>query len=189
MIDDIIIYDKTLFVYLNNLGSNEFDFIWIILSNKLINIFLYAGIVFLFFKNSNIKSATKLVLFILLMILFTDQTTNLVKDSFSRLRPCHDPFLSDITRLVKDSCGGLYGYFSAHASNSFALAIFFNGILKNRSKYLGVFFIIVAFLVGYSRIYLGVHYPLDVVSGAFYGIFSGYIFYVFWKRIKVDIKN
>ena len=120
MIDDIITYDKTLFVYLNNLGSESFDFIWIILSNKLINIFLYLGAIVLFFRNNNFKSTGMLVLLILIMVLFTDQTTNLFKDGFSRLRPCHDPFVYDISRLVKESCGALYGFFSAHASNSFS---------------------------------------------------------------------
>ena len=97
MIDDIITYDKTLFVYLNNLGSESFDFIWIILSNKLFNIFLYLGATILFFRNNNFKSTGMLVLLILIMILFTDQTTNLFKDGFSRLRPCHDPFVFDIS--------------------------------------------------------------------------------------------
>tara|TARA_B100001540_G_C15749510_1_gene616245 strand:+ start:106 stop:675 length:570 start_codon:yes stop_codon:yes gene_type:complete len=189
MIDDIITYDKTLFVYLNNLGSHEFDFIWIILSNKLTNIFLYIGAVLLFFKSNNLKSTGILVLLISIMILFTDQTTNLFKDGFSRLRPCHDPFVSDITRLVKESCGGLYGFFSAHASNSFTLAIFFIGIFKKKYKYLIPFFLAIAFSIGYSRIYLGVHYPLDVISGSVYGIFIGSIFYRFWKRLSLFAKN
>ena len=189
MIDDIIIYDKTLFVYLNNLGSESFDFIWIILSNKLINIFLYLGAIVLFFRNNNFKSTGMLVLLILIMVLFTDQTTNLFKDGFSRLRPCHDPFVSDISRLVKESCGGLYGFFSAHASNSFSLAIFFIGIFKKTHRYLTPVFLTIAFLIGYSRIYLGVHYPLDVISGSIYGVFTGYIFYTSWKRFPVFLKN
>tara|TARA_Y100000746_G_scaffold69037_1_gene57561 strand:- start:716 stop:1285 length:570 start_codon:yes stop_codon:yes gene_type:complete len=189
MIDDIITYDKTLFVYLNNLGSESFDFIWIILSNKLINIFLYLGAIVLFFRNNNFKSTAKLVLLISIMILFTDQTTNLFKDGFSRLRPCHDPFVSDISRLVKESCGALYGFFSAHASNSFSLAIFFIGIFKNTYRYLIPVLLTIAFLIGYSRIYLGVHYPLDVISGSIYGVFTGYIFYILWKRFPVFLKN
>ena len=189
MIDDIISYDKILFVYLNNLGSEAFDFIWIILSNKLINILIYLEAIIFFLKNNNFKSTGTLTLLVCIMILFTDQTTNLFKDGFSRLRPCHDQFISDMVRLVKSSCGGLYGYFSAHASNSFCLAFFFGKIFKKRYKYFIIFFFTVAFLIGYSRIYLGVHYPLDVISGAVYGTFSGYIFHKFWEKLAVFVKN
>jgi len=190
MIDDIITYDKTLFVYLNNLGSHEFDFIWIILSNKLTNIFLYLGAVLLFFKSNNSKSTGMLVLLILIMIIFTDQTTNLFKDGFSRLRPCHDPFVSDIARLVKESCGGLYGFFSAHASNSFALASFFFFVYYKIIQRKIILFFVLASLVSYSRVYIGVHYPLDIITGSVFGFVSGFILFKFWifslKRINTS---
>ena len=185
--DDLILYDKTLFLYLNSLGTNIFDFFWIILSSKVINFILYFAATFLFYKNNNFKSTGSLIFLVCIMIFFTDQTTNLFKEGISRLRPCHDPFLSDMVRLVKSSCGGLYGYFSAHASNSFALAIFFGRIFKN--GYFQILFFVVAFLIGYSRIYLGVHYPLDVISGAIYGVLIGLLFYKLWEIFSVLFKN
>ena len=116
------------------------------------------------------------------MILFTDQTTNFFKYSFSRLRPCHEEDLIGIIRLLKSNCGGLYGYFSAHASNSFALASFFSMLYRKNGIKIPIFLISVAVLVSYSRIYIGVHYPFDVISGAFFGILSGYLFYLFSKK-------
>ena len=125
-----------------------------------------------------------LLLFVALLILVTDQATNLFKDGLERLRPCHEPVLKEMVRLVKPSCGGLYGYFSGHASNSFALAVFFSCIFGVKYIRLPFLLLFVAFLVAYSRIYIGVHYPLDVVSGMVFGSFVGMVFYRIWRRFN-----
>ncbi len=125
-----------------------------------------------------------LITFVALMILVTDQGTNLFKNGFERLRPCHDPSLREMLRLVKSTCGGLYGYFSGHASNSFALAVFFSCIFRVKYNSLPLSLLFVAFLVAYSRIYIGVHYPLDVVSGMAFGSLVGMVFYFIWRRFN-----
>ena len=125
-----------------------------------------------------------LLLFVALLILVTDQATNLFKDGLERLRPCHEPVLKEMVRLVKPSCGGLYGYFSGHASNSFALAVFFSCIFGVKYIRLPFLLLFVAFLVAYSRIYIGVHYPLDVFSGMVFGSFVGMVFYRIWRRFN-----
>ena len=79
-------------------------------------------------------------------------------------------------RLVKSSCGGKFGYFSAHAANSFAVAIFFTSFLQTKYKYIGLFLIVWASVVAYSRIYIGVHFPLDVLTGTIIGAFLGGLF-------------
>ena len=76
-----------------------------------------------------------LVVLTALLVLITDQVTNLFKDGFQRLRPCYEPSLDGLVRLVKSNCGGSFGYFSGHASNSFALAVFFSLILKYHKHY------------------------------------------------------
>ena len=125
-----------------------------------------------------------LLLFVAFLILVTDQATNLFKDGLERLRPCHEPVLKEMVRLVKPSCGGLYGYFSGHASNSFALAVFFSCIFGVKYIRLPFLLLFVAFLVAYSRIYIGVHYPLDVVSGIVFGSLVGMVFYHIWRRFN-----
>ena len=125
-----------------------------------------------------------LITFVALMILVTDQGTNLFKNGFERLRPCHDPSLREMLMLVKSTCGGLYGYFSGHASNSFALAVFFSSIFRVKYNSLPFLLLFVAFLVAYSRIYIGVHYPLDVVSGMAFGSLVGLVFYFIWRRFN-----
>ena len=124
-----------------------------------------------------------LLIFTLLLVLITDQFTNLFKDGFQRLRPCYEPALEGLVRLVKEGCGGKYGYFSGHASNSFALAVFYSLILKSRFKKSPFLLIGLACMVSFSRIYLGVHYPLDVISGIIFGALVGFIFYLIWVKI------
>jgi undecaprenyl-diphosphatase len=111
------------------------------------------------------------------MILVTDQVTNLFKYGFQRMRPCHLAEIIDGMRLVREGCGGRYGFFSGHASNTMAAAIFIGLTLKNRFKYLIYILIVWAFLMAYSRVYIGVHYPLDIVMGMTFGLLTGYSFY------------
>ena len=113
------------------------------------------------------------------MITIADQGANLFKDSFQRLRPCHNESLKDTLRLVKENCGGKYGFFSAHASNSFSLAIFFGLLFKNRIRYIILITIVYASLISYSRIYLGVHFPIDIIIGSSFGLCVGFIMYSF----------
>lgn len=91
--------------------------------------------------------------------------------------------MEGLVRLVKEGCGGKYGYFSGHASNSFALAVFYSLILKSRFKKSPFLLICLASMVSFSRIYLGVHYPLDVISGIIFGALVGFIFYLIWVKI------
>ena len=113
---------------------------------------------------------------IALMITCTDQLANFFKYGIGRFRPCHDEEISGVMRLVKSYCGGKYGYFSAHAASSFALASFFTVLLKSKLKVLVLFLLLWALLVSYSRIYIGVHFPLDVLTGLTIGCFLGWVF-------------
>ena len=113
------------------------------------------------------------------MITITDQEANLFKDHFQRLRPCYNEYIKDSLRLVKENCGGKYGFFSAHASNSFSLAIFFGLLFKNRIRYIILITIVYASLISYSRIYIGVHFPIDIIIGSSFGFCVGFIMYSF----------
>ena len=186
MIEEILKLDSQLFLFLNNLGSSTFDTFWIFLSYKESNIFFYLSLlIFYFYKESKTIKLSEVfysLLFIAIMITITDQTANLFKDSFQRLRPCYNESLIDSVRLVKESCGGKYGFFSAHASNSFSLAVFFGLLYKNNFRYVICISLLYASLISYSRIYLGVHFPLDILFGGIFGITIGLVIFRIYEN-------
>ena len=190
MLDLIVEYDHKLFLWLNNLGNESFDWFWMLMTNKLFNFFVYSIALIYLLKKTDIKSLISMILFLSILILISDQTSNLFKNFFERLRPCHDEQISSYMRLVKDSCGGLYSFFSAHASNSFALASFFFFVYYKIIQRKIILFFVLASLVSYSRVYIGVHYPLDIITGSIFGFVSGFILFKFWifslKRINTS---
>jgi len=183
MFEEILKLDSKLFLFLNNLGTSRFDTFWISLSKIEANILMYLFLIFLFFYIQNFRPKFLNILYLLfviaLMITITDQGANYFKDSFQRLRPCYNESLMDSLRLVKENCGGKYGFFSAHASNSFSLAIFFGLLFKNKIRYMFIITMAYASLISYSRIYLGVHFPIDIIVGGSFGITVGLITYSF----------
>ena len=183
MIEEILKLDSKLFLYLNNLGTPKFDTFWISLSMIEANILMYLFLIFLLFYTQKTRPKFLYIFYLLsviaLMITITDQGANIFKDSFQRLRPCYDESIKESLRLVKENCGGKYGFFSAHASNSFSLAIFFGLLFKNRMRYIIIITMIYALLISYSRIYLGVHFPIDIIVGSSFGICVGIIMYSF----------
>ena len=177
MIDQILQWDTDIFIFLNSLGTETWDPFWLAYTSKFNWIPLYALVLYLIFKQMPLKAFLTTLVVVALMILVTDQTTNLFKNGFHRLRPCHLAEMIDSMRLVKSHCGGQYGFFSGHASNTMAAAFFIGLTLKKRFKFLLYILIVWAILMGYSRIYIGVHYPLDVLLGMFFGAILGILFY------------
>ncbi|MBT8183665.1 MAG: phosphatase PAP2 family protein [Eudoraea sp.] len=176
MIEDLIQLDKEIFLFLNNLGSESWDGFWMFITNQKSGYPLYALLLFFSYKNLGTRNTMLLLVAVALLITCTDQLSNFFKYGVQRLRPCYDPELDGLFRLVKNSCGGKYGYFSGHAVNSFAVAFFFTFLLGARYKLLAVFLMIWASFVAYSRVYIGVHFPLDVLTGAGVGILFSWLF-------------
>ncbi|MBX2846433.1 MAG: phosphatase PAP2 family protein [Saprospiraceae bacterium] len=178
VIDQLINSDEALFLYLNNLGTEQWDGFWLFVTNKKSWIPLYALLLALLgFKLANWRKLLLLVVVVALLVLFVDQSTNWFKDGFQRFRPCYTPELDGLMRLVRSYCGGKHSFFSGHSSNSFAIALFI-GLLYNRfGKLLLPFMLIWAGFIAYSRVYVGVHFPLDIVCGALWGSMFGYMAY------------
>ena len=181
MLDQLIEFDQTLFLYLNNLGTPSWDGFWRVVTNKLTFIPLYLVLIYLIARRLTIKGIVILVLTIAGMILFTDQITNLFKFTFERLRPCAQEGILESIR--QGECWG-YGFFSGHSSNSMATAIFTGLMLRPVYKNVIYYMIVWSIVVAYSRIYLGLHYPLDILCGLTFGALAGYLFYNVFKRLQ-----
>lgn len=176
MLEQLIQYDKELFLLLNNLGSNTWDDFWMFMTSKYSSIPLYLLLLFLLYRQLGLKKTGLVIIFVALTIACTNGLADFFKYGVQRLRPCYDTDLDGLVRLVKSSCGGKFSYFSAHASNTMGVAFFFTLLLKSKNGWVGILLISWAFIVAYSRIYIGVHFPLDVISGMVIGAFFGWVF-------------
>lgn len=166
--------DTNWFLFLNGFHNPFWDKIMWHISATITWIPLYLIIIIFVFKQLKLSKAIVTLVFFALLVLLADQTSvHLFKDVFERLRPCHNTDIQTFVHTVNGKCGGKYGFVSSHAANTFALAAFLVFFFKN--NFVSLFFLIWASIVSYSRIYLGVHYVFDIIGGALWGAFIGYI--------------
>lgn len=166
--------DRELFLLLNGLHSPLFDWLMARISAKLTWAPLYALILFWIFRRFGWKRALVAIFTIVLLITAVDQTAlHVFKNTFERFRPSHNLELQGLVHHVDGYKGGQYGFVSNHAANSFGLAVFL--ALLFRLRWFSWAILGWAALVSYSRIYLGVHYPSDIVGGALLGSLIAYL--------------
>jgi undecaprenyl-diphosphatase len=185
MIETLNSFDTKFFLFLNQFHSPFFDRImwWISSTSLWIPLYLFlAGWIIYHYR----KSSIILFVGIALTILLSDRiSSGIIKPSVARLRPTHTLAIQDKVHTVNNYKGGKYGFVSSHAANCFAIALFMSLLLKKK-KYYFLFFLW-ALIVSYSRIYLGVHYPGDIIGGALVGLgCAGFVFYLI-KRLKFKL--
>ena len=123
-----------------------------------------------------------MILFVVLVITLTDQSSvHLFKNLIQRLRPSHEPALEQVIHLVNNKRGGLYGFISSHAANAAGVAVLLSCWIRRR--WFSILMVVWAVLIGYSRIYLGVHYPGDVIGGLLWGSLCGWLIYFLFEWI------
>ena len=173
MIETLNNLDANLFLFLNEKHNAFWDFVMFWTSNKLIWIPLYIFFIFLIYKYYKKNTLWVLLAAVLLIALSDLISVHLFKNVFLRLRPCYEPALEGLVHLVNDKCGGQYGFISSHATNHFAIATFLSILLGNKINYFIFSILLWATVISYSRIYLGVHYPGDVLGGIVIGSVIG----------------
>lgn len=164
--------DQQLFLFLNSFNSPLWDKIMSAISGILIWVPLYLAILIYLGVRYKRKFIIMLLFIILAATLADQSSVQLFKNIFHRLRPCHEPAFEGLVHLVNGKCGGLYGFVSSHATNSFNVALI--SLLLIRKRWFSISIILWALTVGYSRIYLGIHYPGDVICGSMLGAFIGW---------------
>jgi undecaprenyl-diphosphatase len=165
--------DTTIFKALNGLHSTSLDEVFWLFSAKLFWVPLYLLLAYVLYQRFR-NHFFYLVMGMVVTIFFSDQITVLIKNSVMRLRPSHEPSLQGIVHIVHNYKGALYGFISSHAANSFATLSFIWAFTR-RQQWLRYVLIVYALLTSYSRIYLGVHYPLDVLGGMAIGWMVGFM--------------
>lgn len=167
--------DTELFLFLNGLHVDWLDPVMTFISGKITWAPFYLVLLFLVIKNYK-RQSILIITAIVLLIFCSDQiSSGIFKPIFERPRPCHNEAIKDMVYLPNGHCGGAYGFISSHACNTFALAVFITHILRKYYKKIAWVMFIWAALVAYSRIYMGVHYPGDVIVGAIVGVITGFI--------------
>ena len=188
MIQFLAELDKEIFLFLNSFHSPFWDKIMWWVSLKYVWVPLYSAVLFFIFYLRHYKTAIVALLSLILLVTLTDQTSvHLFKQVFERLRPCHNPDIGHLVHIVNDKCGGQFGFVSSHAANTFGFATFTSLFFRNR--YFSVFIVLWAAIVSYSRIYLGVHFPGDIIGGMLLGIVSGTIVYRVYSIVVQRIER
>ncbi len=182
MLDKMIPYEENLFFVINGAHSNFMDGMMWLFSGFPLWIFPLTVFIFILVHKVNRRQWIPVLLAIILVFVLCDQfSSHLIKPLFQRERPTHYPEIMEHVRTLYGYKGGRYGFISGHATNSFGFALFTSLLLRN--KYYTLFIMSVAFVISYSRIYLGVHFISDVIGGATAGILIGYIVYKLYSVI------
>jgi undecaprenyl-diphosphatase len=188
MIDHLIELDKQLFLFFNGMHAAWLDPVMEVFSEKEASVPLYAFLLYHIYRSYKQKTWS-ILLAIGLLILMTDQfTSGLMKPFFERPRPSHEPTLEGMVHMVNGYSGGKYGFASSHSANTFGIAMFLSCLLKVEKPWINWLFLWAA-LVSYTRIYLGVHYPGDIIVGALIGIAFGWLVFKLYVRTMILIEN
>lgn len=174
--------DSDLFLFLNGLHADWMDGVMVLITQMWVWLPLYLLLIYWTVKQYG-KRCWWIFLAVTLVVLCSDQlSAHVFKPLFQRPRPCYNADLQGLIHLPKGMAGGQYGFVSSHATNTFAIAAFLTAALRKNHKWMGVVLYLWAFISSYSRIYIGYHYPGDILCGAVLGILVGL---TLWKVFQL----
>lgn len=180
MLDHILDWDTDILIWLNNLGSEPFDNFWLYCTQIVTWIPLFLFFLILMYQNNTKKETFLKVLWIVLATLFVVGAMHFCKEWIGRLRPNNNPDLEGIIRELQSATG--LSFFSGHASSSFVITTMVVLFLRKKVNLIWIFYLW-PLLFSFSRIYLGVHYPLDILTGAVVGVLIAFLFYKMYGKV------
>ncbi len=172
--------DRKIVIFLNNLGSEQWDSTWLIVTNQLYWWPLFVFIFYYIFKFFGLKRGMFIVFTTILLVFLSDQFVNIIKDSVGRLRPNNDLQIKHLLRNIINPTSK--SFISGHATTSTFFSVYIILLIKDKVKYIYLL-LIFPLLFSYSRLYLGVHFLSDVVVGSFVGVVFGFLYYNIFLRI------
>ena len=182
MLEKILQWDRETFIYLNSLGIEEYDVFWYTITNIGTWVPLFVLFGFLLFQLYPNKKAFAMTFCVLFLAFFIVTLTDLTKEVVARLRPNNETEINTLIRILKSPTN--YSFFSGHAASSTSIATLMYLFLRRRSKWT-VLFYIWPILFCTSRIYVGVHYPVDIIVGILAGLATSFLVYMLYKRLIV----
>lgn len=180
MLQDIIQIDQNLLIYLNNLGSTKWDSLWLFITNQFFWSPLFILIFYLTIKSYGWKTGGFLILSMIVMVAFSDQFTNFIKNTVQRSRPNNNEEIKHLLRVLINPQS--YSFMSGHATTSTFFSVYVLLLLKDNYKYI---YLILFFplVFSYSRLYLGVHFPIDIFVGILIGVTFANLYFILSKKV------
>lgn len=180
MLKQLMEWDRQILVYLNNLGIETYDSFW----DMATNISTWTPLFLLFFilllRNHPKNEALHMSLWVIALAFFIFLASEVTKEFVARLRPNNDPTINSLIRVLRRPSG--FSFFSGHAATSFSITTLVVSFMRQRVPWVWVFYVW-PLIFSFSRIYAGVHYPLDIVAGAIIGSLMGLVFYWTYHRV------
>ena len=182
MLDYLNDIDTDALLAINGMHDVFQDALWWMVSAKWSSMLIILALIWVLLHQNRRHALLALAMLVLAFILADQLSSGLIKQLVERLRPTHDPSLSDAVHTVNGYRGGMYGFVSSHAANSFAAITFIALLFRNRAVTIAL--AAWALLQCYSRVYLGVHYPGDILGGVAVGLLAGWLVWLLMRWIQ-----
>ncbi|MFT4832979.1 MAG: undecaprenyl-diphosphatase [Psychroserpens sp.] len=182
MLEKIAEWDQIIFIYLNSLGIEDYDVFWSIVTNISTWTPLFVLFFILIWVKYPKKEALSITLTVMLLVAFIIGLTDITKEFVARLRPNNNEEINTVIRILRSPTG--YSFFSGHASSSFSITTLVFLFLRQKFKWAWLFYLW-PLMFTFSRIYVGVHYPVDILVGAMVGTLSAFLFYRLYQRFII----